>query len=86
MNLAKKLGWAWSVAPKKLGNGSPSCSWRNWDTAAKMHVYEIRPRKDHRGVTLIPLRCHSFASGTVNQTQSAMQSATLNIAADHTMP
>ena len=29
-----------------------------------MHVYEIRPRKDKRGVDLIPMRCHSAGGPT----------------------
>ena len=34
------------------------------------HVYELRPRKDRRGVDLIRMLCHSVDCGTVNQTQS----------------
>jgi hypothetical protein len=47
-----------------------------------VHVYEIRPRKDHRGVDLIPMRCHSVACGTANQTQSV----TRRFAAGQIMP
>jgi hypothetical protein len=30
---------------------APACVWSNWQSAA--HVYEVRPRKDHRGFDLI---------------------------------
>jgi len=50
------------------------------------HGYEVRPRKDKRGVDLISDVCHSVASGTPGQMQSAMQLDTPNTAADHIMP
>ena len=30
------------------------------------HVYEVPPRKDKRGIHLIPMRCHSVAYGKPN--------------------
>jgi len=30
-------------------------------------VYEIHPRKDHRGVNLISMRCHSVACGLASR-------------------
>jgi len=50
-----------------------------------MHVYEVRPRKDKRGVELIFDALPSVACGTVSRTQSAMQSGMQNFAADHIM-
>jgi hypothetical protein len=50
------------------------------------HVYEVRSRKDKRGVDLISMRCHSVGSGTVIQTQLATQSDTPSIAAVHIAP
>jgi hypothetical protein len=49
------------------------------------HVYEVRSRKDKRGVDLISDALPSVACGTLNQTQSAMQSTTRSIAAAYTM-
>jgi hypothetical protein len=43
------------------------------------HIYEVRPRKDHRGVDLISRRCHLVAFGMESQTQSATQSDTVSI-------
>ena len=40
------------VAPKKLGNGPPTCSWCNC-YRSETHVYKVRPRKDKRGVDLV---------------------------------
>jgi hypothetical protein len=50
---------------------------------AVMHVYEVRPRKEHRGVD--PMRSHSVGCGMTGRMQSAMQSVTPNIAAAHRM-
>jgi len=47
-----------------------------------MHVYEVCPRKDKRGVDLISMRCHSVRSGTLGRIRSAMPSATRCTAAD----
>jgi hypothetical protein len=49
-----------------------------------MHVYEVRPRKDKRGVDLISdvLPCPSVACG---MTRRIMQSGTRSIAAVHIM-
>ncbi len=51
------------------------------------HVYEVRPRKDHRGVDLISdaLPFGGLWYGEPNRTQSVMQSATPRIAAVHAM-
>jgi len=51
-----------------------------------VHLYEVRPRKDPRGVDLISDRCHSVGCGMPGQTQSATQSDTRSIAAAHMMP
>ena len=40
------------------------------------HVYEVRPRKGHRGVDLISDACRSVACGMTGRMQSATQSAT----------
>jgi hypothetical protein len=47
-------------------------------------LYQVRPRKDHRGVNLIPTRCHSV-SATASRTQSATLLSTRSIAAAHMM-
>jgi hypothetical protein len=44
-------------------------------------AYEIRPRKDRRGVNLICDVLHSVACGTVNQMQSRTQSTTRSFTA-----
>ena len=49
------------------------------------HVYEVRPRKDNRGVDLI-FDDHSVACGMAAQMQSATQSTTRSFAAAYTMP
>jgi hypothetical protein len=51
------------------------------------HVYEVRPRKDKRGVTLIS-DVLPFGPAVVleSRTRSAKQSATPAITAAHTMP
>ena len=41
-----------------------------------MHVYQIRPRSDKRGVDLISDALPFVVSGIPSQTQSAIQSAT----------
>jgi hypothetical protein len=48
------------------------------------HIYEVRPRKDHRGVNLI---CDAlpFGCGTTDQMLSAMQSDTRSTTAGHMM-
>jgi hypothetical protein len=45
--------------------------------------YGVRPRKDHRGADLIPMRCHSVGCGMASRTRSTMQSDTRRTAADH---
>jgi hypothetical protein len=45
------------------------------------HLYEVRPRKDKRGVDLISDACHSVGCG---MTRAIMQSATQNFTADRT--
>jgi hypothetical protein len=45
-----------------------------------IHLYEVRPRKDHRGVDLISDCCHSFASG---MTRPIMQLATMHSSRSH---
>jgi hypothetical protein len=50
------------------------------------NVYEVRPRKDKRGVDLISDALPILATyGTANQTRLPMQSATQSIAAVHMM-
>jgi hypothetical protein len=38
-----------------------------------MHVYEVRPRKDHRGVDLFSDARRSVGCGMASRMQSAMQ-------------
>jgi len=47
------------------------------------HVYEVRPRKDRRGFTLIADVLHSVGCGMAILTLSPTQSDTQSIAADH---
>jgi hypothetical protein len=49
------------------------------------HVYEVRTRKDHRGVDLISDALPFGRRGMVSQTQSAMQLAMQSFSAVHTM-
>jgi hypothetical protein len=52
-----------------------------------MHAYEVRPRKDHRGVDLISDALpHLVGCAMVSQTQSTMQSPTQSFAVAHMMP
>jgi hypothetical protein len=46
-----------------------------------MHIYEVRPRKDKRGVDLISDALPFGACGTLNRMQSAMHSGTPSFAA-----
>ena len=48
------------------------------------HVYEVRPRKDHRGVALIS-DALPFGCGTASQTQSATQSDMRNSTANNAL-
>jgi hypothetical protein len=41
--------------------------------SARLHIYEVRPRKDHRGVDLISDACHSAVCG--NTGPNAMEYA-----------
>jgi hypothetical protein len=50
-----------------------------------MHVYEVRPRKDHRGVNLISDALPFGGCGTVSRMESAMQSTTRSLTAAHMM-
>jgi hypothetical protein len=50
---------------------------------SSQHIYEVRPRKDHRGVDLIPSRCLSVGCGMASQPQLAMQLATQSFSAAH---
>jgi hypothetical protein len=47
------------------------------------HVYEVRPRKDHRGVNLISDALPFGALGTVSLMQSRTQSPTQSFTAVH---
>jgi hypothetical protein len=38
---------------------------------AAPHVYEVRPRRDKRGVDLIPMCCHSVGCATVSRKTAA---------------
>jgi hypothetical protein len=49
-----------------------------------MHIYEVRPRKDNRGVDLIS-DVLPVGSGMASRMRSTTQSATQNIAAAHMM-
>ena len=40
-----------------------------------MHVYEVRPRKDKRGIDLIPMCCHSVGCGMATLTLLPTESA-----------
>jgi hypothetical protein len=51
-----------------------------------MHVYEVRPRKDKRGVDLISDALPFGRLCMAERMQSATQLVTRNIAADHMMP
>jgi hypothetical protein len=46
-----------------------------------VHVYEVRPRKDHRGFDLISDALHSVGCGMVSQTPSATPLTTRSFAA-----
>jgi hypothetical protein len=50
-----------------------------------MHVYEVRPRKDHRGVDLISDVLPFGRLGIPSHTPSRPQSATQSFTAVHTM-
>ena len=52
---------------------------------SSQHLYEVRPRKDHRGVNLISDALPFGACGTASQMQSGTQSGTPRIAAAHMM-
>jgi hypothetical protein len=49
----------------------------------RMHVYEVRPRKDHRDVNLISDALPFVGCGTVSQAQSATQLTTRSFAVAH---
>ena len=53
--------------------------------AIKVHVYEVRPRKDKRGVDLMSDVLPLVAYGTTDRMQSATQSDMRSIAAAHIM-
>jgi len=48
-----------------------------------MHEYEVRPRKDHRGVDLISEALPLVGCGMASQTQSVTQLATQSFSAAH---
>ena len=50
------------------------------------HVYEVRPRRDKRGIDLISDALPLVGCGTLNRMQSAMQSGTRSIATVNTTP
>jgi hypothetical protein len=52
-------------------------------TLQLMHAYEVRPRKDRRGVDLISDLLPFGRLGMASQIQSAMQSTTQNSTAAH---
>jgi len=51
-----------------------------------IHVYEVRPRRDHRGVDLISDVLRSGVYGMTGRMRSRMQSSTRCTTADHMMP
>jgi len=51
-----------------------------------MHVYEVRPRKDHRGVDLISDALPFGGCGIAGRTRSRTLSATQNVSAVHIIP
>ncbi len=51
-----------------------------------MHVYEVRPRKDKRGVDLMSDALFFVGCGTVSQMQSVMQWTTRSSTAAHVTP
>jgi hypothetical protein len=50
-----------------------------------MHVYEVRPRQDHRGVDLFLMFPYSVGCGTASRLPLAMQSDMRNFTAGHMM-
>jgi len=50
-----------------------------------LHIYQVRPRKDHRGVSLTSDAPPSVGCGTTILTQSGMQSAMRSFSAAHMM-
>jgi hypothetical protein len=65
-----------SLLPKSFNAESSTLS------TQKMHTYEVRPRKDHRGVNLIS-DALPFGRLWASQTQPAMQSVTRSFTAAH---
>jgi hypothetical protein len=47
------------------------------------HIYEVRPRKDHRGFDLISDALRSVACGTPGQIQAPTLATAPSIAVDH---
>ena len=60
-------------APTASAIGAQDASDQNAETLTTMtaikfvHEYEVRPRKDHRGVDLLSLCCRSVGCGTTRQ-------------------